>query len=170
MVEPGAVGRCDLNFVSWLPRASSDRPQGHTHLSFRLPSAAGAEISWSVVWGRRVEFDPGKGVCVRPRKTKESFGEGRGLAHAPALASAPLHLLTASKSLTLPGTLCLSNHEENLRLPSKQELQKPQNIRRAQPSEVSRGASLLSATALHWTLALPGWRSVSPREVKMMPH
>lgn len=29
-------------------------------------------------WGRGVEFGPGKGVCVRPRKTKESFGGGAG--------------------------------------------------------------------------------------------
>lgn len=119
--EPGSGEMRPELRVSWLPRASQTCSQGHTHLSFRHQLQVRNVLVRG--WGRRAEFDPGKGVCVRPRKTKESFGRGRGLAHSCALASAPLHLLTASKSLTLPGTLCLSNHEENLRLPSKQELQ-----------------------------------------------
>lgn len=77
MVEPGAVGRCDLNFVSWLPRASQTKTS-RTHPPLIQTPALQVRNVLVRGWGRRVEFDPGKGVCVRPRKTKESFGGGAG--------------------------------------------------------------------------------------------
>lgn len=77
MVEPGALGRCNLNFfVSWLPRASQTKTSGHTHLSFRHQRCR-CEMSWSVV-GVAVLSLVREKACVRPRKTKESFGGGAG--------------------------------------------------------------------------------------------
>ena len=55
-------------------------------------------------WGRRVEFGPGKGVCSSEEDEGIIRGRGGDLL-TPALESAPLHLLTGSESLTLPGTL-----------------------------------------------------------------
>lgn len=88
MVEPGAVGRCDLNFfVSWLPRASQTKTSGHTHLSFRHQRCR-CEMSWSVVGVTVLSLVREKAcVFVRGRRRNHS-GEGRGLAHpSPGVSS-----------------------------------------------------------------------------------